>query len=141
VYGQEAGNAQAIGQGSINDTNTLAQAIASTQMTGAAGAANLPLQYGSLSLASQLLPSQIAANQGQGSYYGGLNAEQLAQAQLGAAKPFGVGNLVFSPSTGKYTNPTGGGGMDGIKMALEKTQKKASSRQPIKQIGQYVQPA
>ena len=72
IYSAQAANAQQIGQGSISDMNTLQQAIASAQQTGAAGAAALPLEYGSLSLAQQALPASIAANQAQANEY---NAE------------------------------------------------------------------
>lgn len=51
VYSAEAGNAQQIGQGSINDINTLTQAIANLKAGGAGTVAQLPLQYGSLALA------------------------------------------------------------------------------------------
>ena len=65
VYGSEAANAQQIGAGSIADTNTLANNIAQLQ-TGVAGTASqLPLQYGSLALSTQALPSQIALAQAQ----------------------------------------------------------------------------
>ncbi len=72
IYGQEAGNAQQIGQGSINDMNTLAQAIAQTQQSGAQFAANLPLQYGSLALQQQALPSTINLQNAQASNYNAL---------------------------------------------------------------------
>jgi hypothetical protein len=67
VYGQEATNAQQIGQGSINDQNTMAAQIANLQ-TGVAGTASqLPLSYQTLANQAALIPSQIFANQAQGS--------------------------------------------------------------------------
>lgn len=110
IYGAEEANAQQIGQGSISDTNTYNQAIANAQLGVAGTSANLPLQYGSLSLSQQLLPSQIALNTAQGSYYGGINPVALQTAALGANKPFGVGNIVFNPSNNSFSYPKGGGG-------------------------------
>ena len=67
VYGQEAANAQQIGQGSIADTNSLASQIANLQ-TGVAGTASqLPLQYQTLANQAALIPSQTFANNAQGS--------------------------------------------------------------------------
>ncbi len=119
IYGAEAANAQQIGQGSISDTNTYNQAIAGAQLGVAGTSSQLPLQYGSLSLSQQLLPSQIAGNIGQADYYGGLNANQLAIAQLGASKPFeSASGLVFNPSSGNFTTAKGGGDINPIKEAM-----------------------
>lgn len=48
VYGSAASNAQAIGQGSISDMNTLAQAIANAQIGVAGTGANIGLDYATL---------------------------------------------------------------------------------------------
>lgn len=95
VYGQEAGNAQQIGLGSINDMNTLAQAIASMQAGGAGTASQLPLQYGSLSLSQQQLPAQLALGSAQA-------ANQSAQARYITVPNVGVVDL----TTGQFV---GGG--------------------------------
>lgn len=139
VYGAEAANAQQIGQGSIADTNTLAQAIAAAQQGGAQFGATLPLQFGSLSLAQQALPSQIAYYQGQGSYYGGINPTALQTAALKANTPFPTSNgLVFGPSNNQYYIPKGGGGNNAASFALAKLREnQIVSRPAITQIAQY----
>ncbi len=102
IYGQEAGNAQQIGQGSINDTNTLAQAIANTQTSGAQFAAGLPLEYGSLALNQQALPSTISLAMAQA-------GNQNAQAKANSYVPTGVPGITFNAannSTGVLGQPT-----------------------------------
>lgn len=95
LYSAEAGNAQEIGQGSISDTNTLSQAIASLQSGGAATGANLGLSYGSLALAQQLQPSIIAGNLAQANAYN-TQANNI---------PVSQGGLIFNPSSGNYNVP------------------------------------
>lgn len=92
VYGAQAANAQQIGQGSINDQNTLAQAIAQLQQGGAQFGATLPLQYGSLALQQQALPSQI----------------NLAQNQANQAKYITIPNIgVYDTTSGRVISSTG----------------------------------
>lgn len=98
VYGQEAGAAQTIGAGSIADVNSLTQAIANIQAGGAGTASQLPLQYGSLSLSQQALPSQIAANQAQAN-----QANALAQASK--YLPASAGVSFFNTSNQTVSNP------------------------------------
>lgn len=77
IYGSEAGNAQAIGEGSISDYNTLAQAIAGIQAGGAGTLAQLPLQYGQLQQQQALNIANIANIQQQattGQYIAGPNS-------------------------------------------------------------------
>jgi len=116
VYGAEAANTQAIGQGSINDTNTLAQAIAGIQQGNAQFGANLPLEYGSLQLQQNLLPSQIALNQSQSNLYGAQAANlpaalanALKIAQLGVQyQNIAPGNTLFNTNSQSYFNPATG---------------------------------
>ncbi len=89
IYGQEAANAQQIGQGSINDVNTLQQALAGVQSGNAQFGATLPLQYGQLALQQQALPSEIAANQGQA-------AQAQALAKSGVYVPTGIPGITFN---------------------------------------------
>lgn len=84
IYGQETANAQTIGQGSISDTNTLAQAISNLQAGAAGTASQLPLQYGSLSLSQQALPTSLA-----------LGSAQAASANTSA-------NYIAIPNLGIY---------------------------------------
>lgn len=140
VYGQEAGNAQQIGAGSISDTNTLAQAIAGLQSGAALNTAQLPLSYGSLAQNASLIPSQIAGNTSQANYYGGLNANNLALAQLQYGEPFAVqSGVVFNPSSGQFKQATGGGASpDMMTMAKTISANSVSKRPSAQGISQYV---
>ena len=91
IYGQEAGNAQQIGQGSINDMNTLSQAIAGIQSGNAQFGAQLPLQYGSLALSQQALPASIAQSLAQANLFN-------QQAQAAPYVPTGVNGITFNAS-------------------------------------------
>lgn len=98
VYGAEAANAQQIGQGSVADLNTFANNIANLQAGVGGTASQLPLQYGSLALSTQALPSQIA----------------LAQSQAGAAKYIPIPNVgIYNTATGQIINQLGGQGFSG----------------------------
>ena len=104
IYGQEASNAQALGQGSINDQNTLTQAIAQAQQGGAQFAANLPLQYGSLSMQAQALPSLIAQQQAQAAQYQ-TGANYLAIPNLGI---YDLANRQLLPNSSGFGGASGG---------------------------------
>ncbi len=81
VYGSAASNEQAIGQGSINDMNTLAQAIASAQIGVAGTGASIGLDYATL-----------------------LNNLQAASIQN--QKPIAVNGLVYNPLTNSFSTPS-----------------------------------
>lgn len=93
IYGQEAANAQQIGAGSINDVNTYNQAISAAQQSGAAFGAQLPLQYGSLSLNQQALPYQLALTAAQARLAGG-------QAQAAPYISTGIPGILFNSGNG-----------------------------------------
>jgi hypothetical protein len=109
---------------------------------GAAGTSSqLPLQYGALANATALNPSTIASNYGQANYYGGLNANQLAVAQLNNLKPFDTAGVVFNPGNTTFSvAPKRGGGGDAIGAALMTLGKRQKmSRPPMAAMAQYAQ--
>lgn len=149
IYGSEASNQQQITAGSISDTNTYANAIASMTAGAAGTSATLPLSYGSLALSQQLLPSQIAANFGQGNYYSNLNATDLARSLISANTPQMSSNgVVFAPSlapstkSGYYLPPGGiGGGKANSTFSLAKkfVSNQNNKRPSTQMISHYVQ--
>lgn len=94
VYGQEAANAQQIGAGSISDVNTYNQAISAAQQSGAQFGAQLPLEYGSLSLNQQALPYQLALTAAQAGLTG-------AQAQAAPYISTGIPGILFNSGNGQ----------------------------------------
>ena len=98
IYGAEAANAQAIGQGSISDSNAYTNAIAQAKLGIAGTNTQLPLQYGQLALQQQALPSTIQLALAQAANYN-------AQAKAAPYIPVNPGGLVFNSSGGNYASP------------------------------------
>lgn len=142
VYGAEAANAQQIGQGSVADLNTYATNIANLQAGIGGTASQLPLQYGSLALSTQALPSQIALAQAQAKYQAGVNPTALSIAGLQYGEPFNVGNgQVFNPSTLKFLNNSGGGATDtpqAIRLALARMRAREQGKPSMAMMSHYI---
>lgn len=140
VYSAEAGAVGSVTAGSITDVNTYNNAIANMQSGAAGTSAQLPLQFGSLALAQQEMPSTIAYNTGMASQAANANATALAEAQLKAATPFQAGaGIVFSPSSSTFTQSGGGASPDMMAMAKKMVSLQKTKRQNASTISQYVQ--
>lgn len=107
IYGAQAANAQAIGQGSINDVNAITQAIAALQAGAAGTSSQLPLdygqlglQYGNLALGQQSLAQQLAIAQLQAN-----TSKDVARiAQQYQQVP--AGNFLVNTTGRTYLNPS-----------------------------------
>lgn len=93
IQAQNQAAAGSIGAGSAQDISAIQQSIAGIQAGGAGTELNIPLNYGSLALAQQLLPSQISANQSQ-------SALQNAQAQAAKYQSLPQGGNLYNIANG-----------------------------------------
>lgn len=93
VQSQNQAAAGSIGQGSAADISAIQSQIANTQAGGAGTELSIPLQYGSLAMQQQLLPSQIAQQQGQANLFG-------AQAAATQYQPLAQGGNLYNIANG-----------------------------------------